>query len=57
MKKMVVVVVVEGCWGGGGKGWRGCDKNCGKLLEKGLIDKVQIGSLVPHQVSLEPACG
>ena len=43
--------------GGGGEGWRGCDKNCGKLLEKGLIDKVQIGSLVPHQVSLEPACG
>ena len=56
MKKMVSVVVLEG-WGGGGGGGGGVSKNYEKLLEKGLIDKVKIGRRVPHQVSLEPACG
>ena len=56
MKKMVLVVVLDG-WGGGGGGLARVSKNYGTLLEKGLIDKVKIGSRVPHQVSLEPACG
>lgn len=53
MKKMVLVVVLEEGGGGGAR----VSKNYEKLLEKGLIDKVKIGSPVPHQVSLEPACG
>ena len=57
MKKMVLVVVLDGWGGGGGGGLARVSKNYGTLLEKGLIDKVKIGSRVPHQVSLEPACG
>lgn len=54
MKKMVLVVA----WRDGAEGGLArVSKNYGKLLEKGLIDKVKIGSRVPHQVSLEPACG